>query len=73
MAYNWCEMSQFFDTTYVNDLGCTVYTKAEYLFCMVIALLYFPGFVLGTVFAGELCCSCLFIIYLYTRTILNYI
>jgi len=54
MAYNWCEMSQFFDTTYVNDLGCTVYTKAEYLFCMVIALLYFPGFVLGTVFAESI-------------------
>ena len=52
MAYNWCEMSQFFDTTYVNDLGCTVYTKAEYLFCMVIALLYFPGFIIGYFFAG---------------------
>ena len=49
MADNYCYMEMFFETTYVNAWGCTVYTKAEYLFLIVVALASVPGFVLGTV------------------------
>ena len=53
MTYDWCGMSAFFDSTYVNDLGCTVYTKAEYLFCLVVALAFEPGYIFGFFLAGK--------------------
>ena len=48
MTLNWCNMSQFFETKYVNSEGCEVRTKAAYLFEMVLAALWFPGFCLGS-------------------------
>ncbi|XP_063673822.1 putative transporter svop-1 [Bolinopsis microptera] len=49
MADNYCYMEAFFETTYINAWGCKVYTKAEYLFLIVVALAFVPGFILGTV------------------------
>lgn len=42
-------MSQFFETSYVNSDGCEVRTKADYLFEMVLASLWFPGFCIACV------------------------
>eukprot|EP00116_Pleurobrachia_bachei_P003135 sb/3463397/ len=48
MSYNYCGLDMWFDTTYVNDEGCTVYTRAEYVFMMITAIIFIPGMILAT-------------------------
>eukprot|EP00116_Pleurobrachia_bachei_P000701 sb/3460963/ len=48
MAYDYCGLDMSFNSTYVNAEGCTVYTRAEYLFMMITAVMYFPGMLMAT-------------------------
>ena len=65
MYYNYCYIDMFFDVTYVDSTGCTVYTKAEYLFLIVIALAFVPGMLLGTIGAETIGRRWTFIISIY--------
>eukprot|EP00116_Pleurobrachia_bachei_P003689 sb/3463951/ len=47
MSYNYCGLDTWFDTTYVNEEGCTVYTRAEYLFMMITLIILTPGLFLS--------------------------
>ena len=51
MSYGYCHISEWFSTTYVNSKGCTVYTKAEYLFLVVVNILYVPGYIVSPISA----------------------
>ena len=53
MSYGYCHMSEFFDVTYVDSTGCTVYTKAEYLFLLVVNMIYIPGYIISPITAGK--------------------
>eukprot|EP00116_Pleurobrachia_bachei_P010272 sb/3470534/ len=43
MTYDYCDMELWFDSTFVDASGCLVYTKSEYLFLIIIAVMYMPG------------------------------
>eukprot|EP00116_Pleurobrachia_bachei_P003281 sb/3463543/ len=47
MSYDYCGLDMWFDTTYVNEEGCTVYTRAEYIFLMVTFVIITPGLFLA--------------------------
>ena len=47
MSHSYCYMSEFFDVIYITKHGCINYTKAEYIFFLVIIFCCLPGYVLG--------------------------
>ena len=53
MSYGYCDLSQFFDVTYIDENGCTEYTKSEYLFLAVVNVIYIPGYVISPTTAGQ--------------------
>ena len=73
MYRNYCDMSSLFETTYTNSEGCLVYTKAEYLFLIGVAVSYAPGLFAGTVGAETIGRRWTFIISIYTGAMFTFL
>ena len=53
MASGYCHLSEWFQVTHKNSRGCSVYTSKEYIFLIVVNLLYLPGYIISPITAGK--------------------
>ena len=56
MAAGYCHLSEWFQVTHTNSEGCLIYTTTEYIFLIVVNLLYLPGYVISPITAGISSC-----------------